>query len=171
MEHMDSDVQPMSPRKIGILFVCMGNYCRSPALMAVLNKLAEDRGMSNRILVDSCGLTREFIGQSPDPRMVQAAIGLDLSFKHQARLLTDEDFRIYDLILAVDFEVLHHLKNLVREKNFTGKLALATSFSQTFFNQEMPDPYYGGSNNFMRTLLIAEDCCKGILDAIEQIKP
>ncbi len=134
--------------------------------MAILQKFAQDRGGAGGLRIDSCALTAWFLGQPVDPRMVDAAAALDLRLDHRARLLTDEDFTSFDLLLAVDREVLSHLQILAEKKGYKGQIALATSYSKRFAGQDISDPYYGGPEGFKRTIEIAEDCCTGILDSL-----
>lgn len=165
MAPMDSAARPMS-RKVSILFVCMGNICRSPILMAILKKMVKDRNLSNRIRVDSCALTTYYLDQPIDPRMAKAAEGRNLLFDHRSRLIAEDDFSTFDLILAVDHEVLQLLQELASGKNYRGNIALVTAYSKRFKDSEMPDPYYGGPDGFEKTVEVAEDACKGIIDSL-----
>lgn len=170
MERMVSAVLPMSP-KIAVLFVCMGNICRSPVLMAILRKKAEEKNLSDRISVDSCAISGWFLGDPVDPRMVAAAEGRGLILDHSARLLDDSDFSAFDLILAVDREVLRALQAHAREQKYKGKVALATAYSKRFKDQDIIDPYYGGPEQFKKTIEIAEDCCEGIINQMTARPP
>lgn len=147
-----------------ILFVCLGNICRSPALMSELRRQAEKRGLGSKVIVDSCAMTSWNIGEPPDHRMRKAALARGLTLEHTARLLRKEDFKAFDLILAVDREVLQLLERSAAHAEVTAQIALATAFSKAFKNEDMLDPYYDAEHAFDRTMVMAEDCCVGILD-------
>lgn len=145
----------------------MGNICRSPILMAILRKKAEERNIPLR--VDSCALTTWYLGQPIDPRMAKAAEGLDLTFDQRARLITEKDFSAFDLILGVDREVVSMLKLLAKEFHYKGTIALATAYSKRFKDQDIHDPYYGQAEQFKKTVVMAEDCCEGILNSLKNL--
>lgn len=166
MELMGSVVQLMSPHKTAILFVCMGNICRSPVLAAMLQKMADQQAIADQLYIDSCALTPWYVGKPTDPRMVTAAVGKGLILDHRARMLSDEDFSLFNWMFAVDREVFSSLEESAKEHNYKGKIALATAYSKRFSGQSIVDPYYGGSEGFLRTIEIAADCCKGILDVL-----
>jgi protein-tyrosine phosphatase len=165
MEPTDSVVPPMSD-KFGILFVCLGNICRSPALDAMLHYQAKKRQIDDKLLIDSCALTSFHIDCPMDARMIAAAKekykGASLVFDHRARSISIEDFSKFNLIMAVDREVLTGLRSLNKEKQ--NQLLLATTYSKRFKEQDIGDPYYNGPEEFFKTWEMAEDSCKGLLD-------
>jgi len=160
----------MSPNPYSVLFVCSGNICRSPLLMAMLRKLAKQRGVEGQIKVDSCALTAWFLGEPVDPRMVVAAQGKSLSLDHRARLIDGSDFARFDLIMPVDHDILTHVQSLAREEGYRGEVCLATTYSRRFNGEEIQDPYYGGPEGFQTTIEMAEDSCLGLLDHLVAIK-
>lgn len=134
--------------------------------MAMLRKKAEEKNLADRIRVDSCALTVWFLDQPVDPRMMAAAEGRGLNLDHRARLISDKDFSSFDLILAVDREVLGPLQEFAKEQNYQGEVALATAYSKRFKDQDIHDPYYGGPKQFEMTVEMAEDCCEGIIKVL-----
>jgi len=164
MAHMDSVVLPMSAKSV--LFVCMGNICRSPALMAELRRQAQARGVDRHLIVDSCALTAWHVGEPADYRMRSAALEHGLEIEHTAKLMQKAYFTSFDWVLAVDREVLYLLEQAAKHATVTSKMALVTHFSKAFKDQDITDPYYGGKKSFDLTIMIVKECCQGILDAL-----
>jgi protein-tyrosine phosphatase len=163
---MGSGALPMSSEKKKVLFVCMGNICRSPVLMAELQRQAKERKLENQVFVDSCALTAWHIGENTDLRMQKAALSRGLKVQHKAKLFEKEYFKTFDLIFAVDRDVLHLLLQAAKDAHPTAKVALATAYSKTYKDQDIQDPYYDVESAFDRTMLMAEECCRGILDML-----
>lgn len=139
-----------------VLFVCTGNICRSPTADGVLRHLAP------HLTVDSAGTHGYHIGAPPDPRTVKAAKarGYDLT-SLRARKVTAQDFRDFDLILAMDRGHYEHLE-LLRPKDATATLALFCEFAG-LGKQCVPDPYYGGAKDFEECINLIEQGCKALL--------
>jgi protein-tyrosine phosphatase len=153
---------------ISVLFVCMGNICRSPTAQGVFAKLVEDQGLSDFIVIDSAGTHAYHIGEPPDPRASAAAInrGIDLS-SQQARRFSSDDFERFDYVLAMDndnYEIL--AANC--PSGFESRLRLFLEFAPDLDAQEVPDPYYGGTNGFERVLDMIEQAATGLLADIRQ---
>ena len=150
----------MSP---SVLFVCMGNICRSPTAEAVCRKMAADRGVD--IYIDSAGTIAYHAGEKPDPRSQAAgeARGYDFS-KIRARQIEDADFERFDLILAADNQ---NLQDLVQRcpARYQSKLALILSPCRGG-ETEVPDPYYGGDQGFEHVLDLLEEACSKWLDKL-----
>jgi protein-tyrosine phosphatase len=145
-----------------ILFVCMSNICRSPALEAVLRAEAARRHLP--ITVDSCGVGWFHLGDPPDARMAEAARKRSIIFDHSAQEFQERFFDEFDLILAVDQDILEQLKLQATSPERLDKLRLATAFSKKFHGQEIPDPYYLGATGFDYVMDMAEDIAAGILE-------
>ncbi len=170
MGPMDSDAQPMSPPKsdpICLLFVCLGNICRSPALAAVMEKLIRERGLEERIFVDSMGLTTHYLKRPVDLRIRAAAEKQNVPINHFAQLLRPSDLQRFDWIFAVDMEVQELLQSYATTPAEKEKILLATAFSKKYPNQEILDPYYDGEDAFDRVIAIAFDACEGILASLQ----
>ena len=156
---------------VGVLFVCLGNICRSPTAHGVFQQLVNQRGLAQKIIVDSAGTGDWHIGRAPDQRSTAAALqrGYDLS-ELRARQVTREDFSHFDYILAMDKENLRNLQQL-RPASFSGELKLFLDYSRnsgsnTAEHREVPDPYYGDKDNFEHVIDLVENAAAGLLDAI-----
>jgi len=154
--------------KFGVLFVCTGNICRSPTAEAIFRKLAADAGMAGAVTADSAGTHAYHVGEQPDPRAQAAAAkrGYDLSAL-RARRIESTDFQRFDLILAMDQEHYAILSNMARP-SADHKLKLMMSYARCFKEREVPDPYYGGPQEFERVLDMLEDAAKGLLESVRR---
>jgi protein-tyrosine phosphatase len=152
-------------KSLSILFVCMGNICRSPTAEGVFRDRAEKAGLA--LQVDSAGTHAYHIGEQPDRRSQQHALrrGYDLSVQ-RARHVADDDFDAFDLILAMDRQNLAALKARCPGAHHH-KLALFLSFGELDPNGEVPDPYYGGDAGFERVLDLIEDASDGLVRHLE----
>lgn len=146
-----------------ILFVCMGNICRSPTAEGVARTLAERIGVAAGFEFDSAGTHGYHIGKAPDARASKAAAlrGYDLSLL-KARQVDDADFVLFDRILAMDRDNLDLLKQACPPVHH-GKLGLILEFASRHEEDEVPDPYYGGPEGFERVLDLIEDAVHGLL--------
>jgi protein-tyrosine phosphatase len=162
---MDSVAQQMSNKSFhSICFICFGNICRSPALAAIFELQAKERGVADHFFVDSMALTTYYIGKQADLRMQTAAQKKQVEIKHTSQLFKPSDFQRFDLIFGVTDGCLDILKDLSSSDEDRAKIHLATAFSKKFKNQEIPDPYYDGPEAFDRVMEMAWDACEGILD-------
>lgn len=154
-----------------VLFVCMGNICRSPTAHGVFQHQVDARGWDHWLQVDSAG-THNYHPDSPPDERSQAHArrrGYDLTAL-RARQVQDADFETFDLILAMDRDNLAELQARCPSAH-QGKLRRLTEFCQTHTADVVPDPYYGGSGGFERVLDLVEDACAGlILHVQEQTK-
>lgn len=151
--------------KIQVLFVCMGNICRSPAAQGVFERLIAEQGLAHAIEVDSAGTHAYHVGEAPDVRMQAAAArrGLDLS-SQRARRVNEEDFRRFQYILAMDYVNLAELQERMPESGTMPMLFMSYAGPQG--GDEVPDPYYGGETGFERVLDLVEDAARGLLQSI-----
>lgn len=150
-----------------VLFVCLGNICRSPTAEAVFRQQLREQGLAHLIECDSAGTAGYHIGKSPDPRTAQVArqYGYDMS-QLRARQIEDADFERFDLILAMDRSNLAELRRR-GGKTFHHKLKLFLEFSDCG-QEEVPDPYYGGSEGFVHVLQLVEDACAGLIQHLRE---
>jgi protein-tyrosine phosphatase len=148
-----------------VLFVCLGNICRSPTAAAVLRAGAARRGLT--VEVDSAGTDGWHSGEGADPRSAQhaAARGYDLS-AHRARAVTGADFERFDLLLAMDRSNRARL-DAACPASHRHKVRLALDFATEASEREVPDPYREGPRGFEHVLDLLEDDCRGLLDAVE----
>tara|TARA_R110001592_G_scaffold6774_6_gene36766 strand:- start:48872 stop:49357 length:486 start_codon:yes stop_codon:yes gene_type:complete len=149
-----------------VLFVCLGNICRSPTAHGVFQKLVSDAGLQDSIQIDSAGTGDWHIGHSPDERTQRAASkrGYDLSML-RARQVTVADFEDFDYVLAMDKSNLKDLRAMAGDK--TGcHVSLFLDFAESSWKREVPDPYYGGEDGFETVLELVEDAARGLLATI-----
>ena len=151
-----------------ILFVCLGNICRSPTAEAVLRELAAREAPELVLEVDSAGTAAYHVGQPPDPRTSAAAArrGYDLS-RLRARTVEPVDFERFDLILAMDRENLKALRRRA-PSHAHERLRLFLEFSPDAAPEDVPDPYYGGPNGFEQVLDLVEAATRGLLKHLRQ---
>jgi protein-tyrosine phosphatase len=157
--------------KLSVLFVCLGNICRSPTAHGVFAKLIEQRGYGRLITVDSAGTGDWHLDHAPDKRTTQVAAskGYDLS-QLRARLVTPADFEQFDYIIAMDRANLRDLREMQPE-SYSGHLGLFLDFSEQNSLHEVPDPYYGGEDGFELVFGLVEEASLGFLQHIEHSHP
>lgn len=143
-----------------ILFVCMANICRSPALEAALKHLAIQQG--KEVYVDSCGVGWVHLGERPDPRSFAAAFSKGIVIDHHAQQFEPHFFEVFDHIFAVDDTILEQLK-LRAPPEHHPKIELATAYSKKYKGREIPDPYYLSEDGFGVVTDMILDSCEGIL--------
>ncbi len=154
--------------KVKVLFVCMGNICRSPTAHGVFEHLVHSQGLAERILIDSAGTHAYHVGKSPDQRSQAAAKGRGLDLSGQrARQVDVLDFERFDYILAMDRANLHDLQALVQAPQ-RERVQLFMQFATRWNVDEVPDPYYGGNSGFERVLDMVEDAAAGLLEHIRR---
>jgi len=154
--------------KISILFVCLGNICRSPAAEAIFQSLINDKGIGNQFIVDSAGTGSWHIGKKADSRMRFAAKQRNINITSIARQIKQDDFRDFKYILVMDnsnFNNVIDLKNQVKGSDFA-KILKIQDFSSIFNEREVPDPYFGGDAGFDNVLDILEDSVSCFLESI-----
>lgn len=149
-----------------VLFVCMGNICRSPTAEGVMRKFVKDAGLADGVIVDSAGTHDYHVGDPPDPRALKAARkrGYDLT-ELRARQVTPSDFEVFDLILAMDFNNLESLSAMCPTAH-KDKLQLLMSYATQRKASMVHDPYYRSAKDFDVVLEYIEDACRGLVQAI-----
>jgi protein-tyrosine phosphatase len=158
----------ISRNKVSVLFICMGNICRSPTAEGVFRDKVKQAGLNVDIHIDSAGTHDYHVGNPPDSRAQDAARGrgYDLS-DLRGRQVNKQDFEVFDYILAMDKDNLSLLlKNCPAHQQH--KVRRLLSFSQRFHNLDVPDPYYGGRDGFDNVLDMVEDAALGLIAAIKQ---
>ena len=153
--------------KVSVLFICMGNICRSPTAEVVFRHYVERAGLSENIVIDSAGTHDYHIGSSVDSRTQRAAQqrGYDMSNLH-GRQVEAADFRRFDYVLAMDHGNLAVLQNLTPKDGDT-QPQLFLEYARYHAEREVPDPYYGGADGFERVLDLVEDAAQGLLLEIQ----
>lgn len=157
----------MPPEPFRLLFVCLGNICRSPAADGVMRDVVEKAGLSARIEIDSAGTEGWHSGKLPDQRMRQAASTRGITLDHRARQFKAVDLERFDLILAMDRDNERNIRALDRENRHAAKIRLFCDFCTDHAEREVPDPYYGGPEGFEHVLDLIEDGCEGLLREVK----
>jgi protein-tyrosine phosphatase len=153
--------------KVSVLFVCMGNICRSPTAEGVFRHYVNEGDLADRILVDSAGTHAFHVGEPPDRRAYAAAErrGISLAEIH-ARRVTDDDFERFDYIIAMDEDNQMHLLEQAPDEH-RSKVQLFLSYASVS-ETEVPDPYYGGGAGFERVLDLVEEASRGLLETLSK---
>ncbi len=152
--------------KVKVLFVCMGNICRSPTAEGVFRKYVQDQGLDSVIEIDSAGTHAYHVGEPPDRRAQSAASNRDIDLsKLRGRQFRAEDFDEFDYVLAMDQSNFYAMQTLQSEDTATN-FSLFLEFAQSYSETEVPDPYYGGDSGFEYVLNLIEDASKGLLEHI-----
>lgn len=155
----------MKPR---VLFVCLGNICRSPAAQGVMEDLLRERGLEGRVEVDSAGTGGWHTGQLPDPRMRAHARRRGLELTHRARKVRQSDFDDFDIIVAMDDANYDDLRELAPSPEAAAKVRKMASWLRHHPGADaIPDPYYDGAEGFENVLDLLQDACAGLLDELE----
>jgi protein-tyrosine phosphatase len=152
-----------------ILFVCMGNICRSPTAEGVMRSLLRAEGLDGEVAIDSAGIGGWHAGDPPDSRATAAARARDIVLEGAARAVTDEDFERFDLLVVMDRENERDLLARAPDAPAWAKVRLLREFdpaSVAAGDLEVPDPYYGGPHGFERVLDMVEAACRGLLDEV-----
>ncbi len=149
-----------------ILFVCMGNICRSPAADIICRKLADDAGLGSRIEIDSAGTIGYHAGHPPDRRMSATLAARGYSIDGSARQVRRRDLDLHDLILCADRDNLTDVRSLDPGGAAHGKIRLITDYCREHEADNVPDPYYGGQDGFDEVADLVEDACAGLLDEL-----
>ena len=149
-----------------LLFVCLGNICRSPSAENIMNYLIKEASLDNKIICDSAGTSGYHIGAPPDRRMTAAAAKQGIELRGQTRKIRSSDLADFDLILAMDRENYRDIIYLDREGKYEDKVTLMCNFANNYSEQEVPDPYYGGSEGFDKVVDLLLDSCDGLLEHI-----
>jgi len=155
-------------QQTAVLFVCMGNICRSPTAEGVFRKLVEERAPQLRIRIDSAGTHDYHVGEAPDPRAIAAAArrGIDLEAL-RARQVEEADFERFDLVVAMDRLNREVLLDRSPEP-YHERVRLMMEFAPSLEVEDVPDPYYGGAVGFERVLDLVEEAARGLLDEVLQ---
>lgn len=158
----------MKAENINLLFVCLGNICRSPAAEGIMKKMIEDEGLENKVLVDSAGTSNWNEGNSPDERMRLHGSKRGYDFCGIARTIKSSDFEKFDYILVMDNNNYMNVKKLAKTEEDVSKIHRMTDFSKDFSDHDhVPDPYYGGDNGFNLVMDLLEDACRGLLKEVK----
>ena len=146
-----------------ILFICMGNICRSAAAEGVMKKLIDDKNLSNMFFIDSAGTINYHEGENADKRMIYHATKRGYDITSISRPLNKEDYNKFDLIIVMDDENYKTVINRCPDKLLYKKIMYMTDFCTVHSDKIVPDPYFGGEKGFENVLDLLEDACSGLL--------
>lgn len=150
-----------------ILFVCMGNICRSPAAEAIIKKTIEKNNLSDKIEVDSAGTIEYHSGESADSRMIMHAEKRDYKVDSTARQFNmEKDFEQFDYIVTMDNDNLEDIKSMDVLNKHKHKIFRMVDFCESCILDEIPDPYYNGASGFEEVLDMLEDATNGLLNRV-----
>jgi protein-tyrosine phosphatase len=154
--------------KIRVLFVCLGNICRSPLAEAVFNHKIQQSGLDGHFEVDSCGTGDYHIGEPPDPRTLANARKNGISVNHFCRQLTVDDLSYFDYVLAMDNSNLQNILSLDGSDHHSHKVSLLREFDSEGKGLEVPDPYFGGEEGFDLVYSILDRSLDGFIAYVRQ---
>ncbi len=151
-----------------ILFVCLGNICRSPSAEAVMKAKIEQYGLQERYFIDSAGITGYHEGETADSRMKQHAARRNYKLQSISRPVNAvKDFAQFDYIIGMDDQNISDLKRMAKTEQHLAKISRMTDYCSQFVHDSVPDPYYGGATGFELVLDLLEDACEGLIKKIE----
>ncbi len=153
-----------------ILFVCLGNICRSPAAENIMDHLIRQSGTTTQILCDSAGTSAYHIDSPPDRRMREMAKSYGIEMRGRARQISPRDLQEFDLILAMDRQNYHNILSLDPQGRFHHKIKMMCEYCREHSDQEVPDPYYGGDAGFRHVIELLLDACGGLLESLETLQ-
>ncbi len=149
-----------------ILFVCLGNICRSSTAEGIMRRLIAEAGREEEFEIDSAGILSYHQGELPDSRMRAHAARRGYELTHRSRPVTTDDFYRFDLILGMDDRNLQDLRDRAPSPEEASKIGRMTDYCVQVDADHVPDPYYGGSAGFERVIDILEDACRGLLTSL-----
>ena len=155
-------------KEYNVLFVCLGNICRSPAAEGILRKLVTEQHLEDRVKVDSAGTSGYHDGDLPDHRMRKHGARRGYAFDSISRRFIAGDFDRFDMIIAMDDSNFHNIIQLSPDLESEQKVHRMTDFSQKYVHDHIPDPYYSGVDGFELVLDLLEDACESLLDKIKE---
>lgn len=162
------DNQLINNKKYKIIFVCLGNICRSSSAEEIMRTYIKRAGLEKEIEVDSAGISSYHQGELADDRMRAHAIRRGYNITHRSRPVRTDDFYEFDLILGMDDRNIDALKEKAPDVETERKIGRMTDYCRVKVVDYVPDPYYGGAQGFENVLDILEDACGGLLDSLTQ---
>ncbi len=151
-----------------LLFVCLGNICRSPSAENIMNLLVRENGLEGEIVCDSAGTGSWHVGSPPNPPMAAAAFKkLGIQLEGAARQFQPSDFEAFDLILAMDHENYANILCLAPQGKYDHKVKLMCDYCRKYPDRDVPDPYYGGAEGFDYVIDLLMDSCGGLLEELK----
>ena len=160
--------QKSEKHSVGVLFVCLGNICRSPTSEGVFRKIVESESLDYDVFVDSAGTANYHQGSPPDPRAIAAASRRGVQIEMlSARQTRQEDFEQFDYVIAMDRQNYEDLR-FMAPQDLHSKIYMFSEFTDDRKGHDIPDPYYGRDSGFERVLDMIEDAARGLLEEIKR---
>ena len=153
-------------QKVNVLFVCLGNICRSPAAEGIMKKMVADNQLEDKIYVDSAGTSGWHQGELPDHRMRTHGERRGYDFSSRSRKFSSSDFDSFDYIVVMDDDNYHNVKKLAKTEGHAAKIHRMTDFSNAYSHSHIPDPYYGDASGFELVMDLLEDACENLMNKI-----
>ena len=152
--------------KTKILFVCLGNICRSACAEAVMKQVVDGCGLAADFEIDSAGLISYHTGEKADPRMRQHAANRGINITSIARKITTSDFSHFDYIIGMDDDNIRRLLDITPDEQSRLIISKMSDYCRTYRTNSVPDPYYGGPKDFELVLDLLDDACNGLLETL-----
>lgn len=153
--------------KVNVLFVCLGNICRSPTAQGVMQRMIDERGLGDRFYLDSAGTYGGHAGELPDRRMRVHAQRRGYNLTHRSRRVTGQDFEDFDVIVAMDSSNRYNLQEMAASVEEAGKIIMMGDYIRHYQHYDhIPDPYYEGAEGFELVLNLLEDACEALLEEL-----
>ena len=154
-------------RRTSVLFVCLGNICRSPLAEGVFRQLVDEAGLSERFEIESAGTGAWHVGERPDARAEMVASQHGVQLLSTARQVTADDLHRFDWIIAMDRENLRALRRMADSSGSKAEIHLLRAFDPAGGSDEVPDPYYGGASGFETVYEMVHRACEGLLKRLK----
>ncbi len=153
---------------IKVLFVCMGNICRSPSAEAVMNAYIKREGLQDKIICDSAGTIAYHAGEPADGRMQRHANKRNIHLTSISRQVEPLDFKEFDYVIGMDDDNMRNMQTFLPSASLANKMSKMTDYCSNSNPGYVPDPYYGGADGFEQVLDLLEDACEGLLIKIRE---
>lgn len=155
--------------KTSVLFICLGNICRSPAAEGIMQYLVDKANANDRIEIDSAGIGAWHVGERPDRRMRSHGAAHGYNFNSVARQIRQDDLQHFDYIIVMDEENFYDVSRMAKTESERNKVRMMTDFCTNHpGHKAVPDPYYGGDKGFELVIELLEDACEGLMKHIIQ---
>jgi protein-tyrosine phosphatase len=155
-------------KKIKVLFVCLGNICRSPLAEAVFKHKIKEKGIEGQFEADSCGTANYHIDDTPDPRTMANARKNGVTIEHLGRQLSTRDLEYFDHVFAMDNANLRNIQKLPNAKQHSEKIRLMRDYDPVGTGSEVPDPYYGQETHFQEVFEILDRSTEALIESLTQ---
>jgi protein-tyrosine phosphatase len=161
------DTDHTASNRTSVLFVCLGNICRSPLAEGVFRHLADEAGLTERFDIDSAGTGSWHVGERPDARAAMVALQHGVALDCRARQLTEDDLRRFDYVIAMDRENLQNIRRMADAIGSEAEVVLLRDFDPEGGGDEVPDPYYGGASGFETVYEMVQRSCAHLLERLK----